>query len=108
MKKMHFFTQSREALANRDEPEYIRALAVVYWRVLLLAAALIFVLCAVWGFLQLRHVLAAIDTLSETAAQSKAPFNRKDVDDIASGLAKRQDRYQEIRATPPVMADPSQ
>jgi len=107
MKRLHLFTEVRAALANRDEPENIRILAVFYWRALLCIAAAIFVLCVIWGFMQLRQVLATIDTLSETAAQSKAPFNRKDIDDIAATLAKRQDRYMHTKAMPRAMPDPS-
>jgi len=97
-----------ELYSSRQEPAGIRALAELYWRTLLVCAALVVVLALVWGLWQLFAVFAVLSSVPDTSPLPPAVLNRAKLQGIVQEFGARESEYQTLQSNPPAaLPDPS-
>ncbi|HVM73331.1 MAG TPA: hypothetical protein VMU13_00420 [Candidatus Paceibacterota bacterium] len=115
------FSSLRAVYQNRNEPEYARRFAELYWQTLLLTAVLIIGAASVYGlmlFFTARSQpssTALPATASSVLPSKKSPppaasnLNRPLLDATISGFAQRQTEFQALEESPTTsLPDPSQ
>lgn len=108
MNKVNAYTQLRETLQSRLEPRYMRAIAVFYWRSLLMIAFISLLAMLVGSFFELQASRAVLDRLNEPPRNQTPIVTRKEIEDTAARLTARQSAYTQLKSAPPSIADPSQ
>ena len=82
-------------------------LSVLYWRVLLLCATIVFLVLIVFGVLELRSTLATLDKINDPQPNQAPIITRPEVDDAVAAFDARQAAYDARKANPFTTADPS-
>lgn len=104
----NIFKETEVAYLDRQEPEKLRSLAQIYWRVLLLGGVLTAVAFLAYGGLMLAAVTAPLAGESAPGdVKASVGVDRPALDAILASYAARDARYKEISASPPNVADPS-
>jgi len=99
-----------DAWRYRHEPEQLRVLANIYWRAILLVAAVIFVSIASYGGSKLLEVLnGGKDSSALLLSGGGGPLllNPKDLQETVDNLEARRTQYEFLAKNPPRIADPS-
>ena len=95
------------ALTDPSEPRNMRTIAVLSWRVLIIAAALSVLVSIGLSFLKFEATLQTLEGGNEPTPGAATKFNRADFDATVKAFGDRQVRYQVTEAAPPSIADPS-
>lgn len=108
---MQFFQRLQTLRANSSEPESLRALLALYWRMLLAVAFILTIIVFAYGGWQLTSVLndrtIAQPDDSSPGAQKPA-IDSVQADAVLQGFAARQARFEALKTKAPAIADPSQ
>src|SRR4051812_34706926 len=89
MRSMNMYTLVREGLKNPNEPTFIRALAIFYWRTPLALLLLSLVGALTLGLWEFKAAASAFDQL-KAPQQTPAPaLNRKDIGALVSAFTAR-------------------
>lgn len=109
---MHTLRHIKSLLANPYEPENMRALIDVYWRILLGIAAISMVGIFAYGALKLMFVMDDVTTMNSNASSStsSALIIRSDqIDRVLNGFVVRRDQFENLKASSTrIIVDPSQ
>lgn len=104
---LDMFAPLRRMYAYRREPENMRALSDVYWRTLVVVAALV-VLCAIlYGVTQLVGVMGYAQEGNAATPVSAAGINRTQLEATLSAFSARQENYDALASTSVSAVDPS-
>jgi hypothetical protein len=102
------FGTFREFIDGKSEPEGVRVIALVYWRVLLCSALVALVAIFFYGTWDLIGVLNAIAASTDTSAPPPAPFSRSALEDTVRTFKIRQTNFLNFKSSPPALiADPN-
>jgi hypothetical protein len=96
---------------NRHEPESLRLLADMYWKILVVIStlgAVIFISYDMWQFGSVSKILSTSQQQSvEANPLDVMPFKREEVKSLTESLTKRQITYQLYSSETPAVQDPS-
>ena len=109
----NFLSRLRAVYDNRNEPEYARAFADLFWHtsLVLAAAAVALTIASVAGLF--FESLTQVSTLQSSPTAAAAPpgskIDRKALDATVAALLLRTDSFKNLQSSiPDVVADPSQ
>lgn len=108
---MKTFHHLKFLLANRYEPENMRALIDVCWRMLLGAVVVCMIGIFAYGAWELMFVMGDVETTKSDAssnASSTPAIQSGRIDAILGAFSARRDRFESLRASPTPLADPAQ
>lgn len=101
------FPRIREAWDYRSDPDSARVLATIFWRALLVVAAIALIATLWFGFLELGAAAQA-ENFAATSSPPPPPFNPAQLQATLAALSARQSEYQSLASSsPPAVADPS-
>ncbi len=98
---------ARSAYANRREPERLRPLASIYWRMMTTIAIIIVVAATSWGFLELIDSLAALSKIAAPDSAQPQVLNRTQLEGTLTSFDSRQARFEALKKGGTPVADPS-
>ena len=102
------FASARAAYANRQEPERLRFLTRVYWRISLALTCVTVLAAIVWGTLQLSDALSALGGASNTESVTPKPvLDRATLRATLLGFDARQVRFDTLKKGGVMVPDPS-
>lgn len=99
----------RDMYAYRREPERVRSLAVLYWRLVLSAAALVVVLSLGYGAFQLFSILQETNALDAggTTVRSALALDQKQLESALAAFTARGNRFEALKTNALAIPDPS-
>jgi hypothetical protein len=100
----------RSLLANPYEPENMRALIDVYWRVLLGTAVVFTAGIFAYGAWELMFVMEDAPIThprTSTSTSTTLPIDSNRIDKILSAFRARQDQFESLKTSSIPIADPS-
>ena len=98
----------KELYEARHEPENLRPIAEVYWRVVLLSSLTIAIGIIFFGIWEFSSVMKTISsTTSGSAAQQAPVLDRAQLEDVLVQFSDRRANFELGRATVPVVLDPT-
>ena len=108
-----FLSRLRTTYDNRNEPEYARAFADLFWRTSLVLAATVVALTIASGTGLFFQALAEVNSLQTRSATppptSGTQIDRKALDATVVSLVARTTSFQNLQSSiPDAVADPSQ
>ncbi len=109
MKILDIFTKHlRGTTISRHEPEGVRVLSDLYWRIVISIAALLTVLSLGYGVWGLLRVLDSLSSFVLVPAPPPPALNRAILDATMRGFEIRRTQFELLKATPgEVIPDPS-
>lgn len=102
----HIFAKLREAYEFRHEPEQMHVLTEVFWRLLLVVAAVLVVFWIWFGIAQLVGVVTGSEIATGNSSDT-GPLHTDALDATLQDLSTRQAHAQALVATPVVVSDPA-
>jgi hypothetical protein len=96
----------RDAYAARHEPEAARVLATFFWAILMTFTVVICILVIGYGAWEFTRPLASGDGSSVTVGARKV-LSRSDIQKVLEALEARAGLFEERRAAPIPVRDPS-
>ena len=106
MKNFFSVKKIKETVQDPAEPRNMRAIAIVFWRSLILAACLVSLGSILYGVWLFQTSLAELDAAESPPSVPKAAFDKTVFKAIVSSFSDRQLQYQIIEAAPPAVDDP--
>ncbi len=98
----------KELYEARHEPENLRPIAEVYWRVVLLTAIVAAIGIILFGIWEFSAVMKTISTSTSGGGSQAAPaIDRAQLEGTLTQFYERRENYELGRATPPAVSDPS-
>ena len=109
---MKFFNmlwkELRETLNDGNEPDHIRLLADLYWKVLLLLAFIILVVVFLYSTWGLVRILNDLSVALDTSAPPPPALNRGELNATVSAFETRKTQFEELKTNPPAaIKDPN-
>ncbi len=98
----------KELYEARHEPENLRPIAELYWRVVLLGALVaagFLIVFGVWEFSSVMSVMSAATT--NGTAQQTLPIDRVQLEQALSTFSERKANFELGKNTVPAVTDPS-
>jgi hypothetical protein len=93
--------------ASRHEPERLRPLTILYWRVLLISAGVFGILILVGGVWQFYAVITALNAVDSGVRAPAPALNRASLDELLTRYEVRAQSFEAIKISPPRAEDPS-
>ncbi|MBI2610600.1 hypothetical protein HYW60_01535 [Candidatus Kaiserbacteria bacterium] len=98
----------RDTWQYRHEPEKLRVLADMYWRMLLILAALLFLLLAIFAGVKSYSIFEEeVETPLLSSGGGSIPFNTGELESALEQFEARRTHYEYLKKNPPEIADPS-
>ncbi|HEY4517033.1 MAG TPA: hypothetical protein VJG64_03745 [Candidatus Paceibacterota bacterium] len=105
--KLFSYQRLKERVFDTEEPENFTFIASALWRTILATVVISAFVSITYGFYLLQDVLTVTD-VSNTAQKSPSSNpNRVDLEVTVVGFTARKDRYDQLKAQPIVVPDPS-
>ncbi len=95
-------------ITGRHEPEGIRSLSTLYWRILLVSFFLIVTSILVYGILGLVRILHDLNATENVVVPNSSALNRTSLKGAVEGFLNRQSEFELLKKTPgKAIPDPS-
>ena len=93
---------------SRHEPENLRPIAELYWRMMLLSAVVVVALSIGFGIWEFSAVMTTISSASSvSSAPQKPPVDKAALEDAVTQFSQRTADYQYAQGILPTVTDPS-
>ena len=106
MKQFTALLTFKTALSDVLEPENMRILATVFWRILVFVALMFIAGSVYYGFGTYQSTLSALDA-SASPGSARALFSRADLDAVVASFDSRALQYGALSIVPFTDEDPS-
>ena len=98
----------RDLWGYRHEPEHLRRLAELYWRILLIVAGILVLLATLYGAGKFREVLRGeAENPLKSSGGALPILVQKDLQAILEGFSARATQHEMFKKSPPKVTDPS-
>lgn len=97
----------RASYAARHEPEKIKPLADLYWRLLLVLTLILIVSVLIWGVFKFIDVVTTLSTAPAGSGTPPVALDRKKLETALEAYAARQHDFNQLKVAPASYPDPS-
>lgn len=96
----------KEAFSYIHEPEFVLRFARTYWRILIVAAAVLIILFSAYGVRQVV-LLSELTDVAPSVTSAVPPFNRGQLEEALEIFRAREAHFEALKKSPPGITDPS-
>lgn len=104
---LHIWKYLRDTWQYRHEPENLRLIADMYWRILLALAVLVLLSLIGYAGLKFYEVFGKTEENPLLTSGGGIFLNPKDLESVLEGFAKKKKDFEFFKRNTPILADPS-